>query len=110
MRRDRRDERRGRIEEERKGREPWINVFALKCPSTGGDRGTANSVGSCSRQAAGLSSAQRSASFASEREPSAKIGARNKTTWVRAGCFAPYPHRVCTPSHPLLAIALVGLK
>lgn len=86
MRKERRGDERGgegRKKRGRGGREPWINVLTLTCSSTGGDRGTANSVSSCSRQAAAsLSSAQRSASFASEREPSAKIGARNKTTNV----------------------------
>lgn len=69
MRKERGDERggEGRKKRGRGGRESWINVLVLTCPSTGGDRGTANSVGSCSRQAAAsLSSAQRSASFASE--------------------------------------------
>lgn len=78
------------------GREPWINVLALTCPSTSGDRGTANSVGSCSRQAAGLFSAQRSASFAPEREPSAKIGPQTEQqTRLRAGCSP--PHSLSSP-------------
>jgi len=83
-------------------------VLALTWPSTGGDRGTANSVGSCSRQAAGLANAQRSASFASERARSAKIGARNKTTNARAraaDCFS-FPHFRCAPSHPFFPTAL----
>lgn len=88
--------------------------LALTCPSTGGDRGTANSVGSCSRQAAAsLSSAQRSASFASERGPSAKIGARNKTTnsWgTRRVLVPPLPRPGYAITSVPLRTALAGLS
>jgi len=93
-------------------RESWINVLALTCPSTGGDRGTANSVGSCSRQAAGLANAQRSASL----RPNARVRQRSalaikQQTRARTDCFF-FPHFPCAPSYPFFpaAAALVGFE
>lgn len=60
-------------------------MLALTCPSTGGDRGTANSVGSCSRRAAGLSSG---GNEAHRLRPNASLRQRsepNKTVWLLCG-------------------------